>query len=118
VWLLADGKVIPAGAAPSATLGDPDASPLHLLRVLVGLLLLLVPGVVAFRYLVEDAEAFAEAPGMVPALSVALLSVVGTLVLAIVRSPVTPLVGGAIVAASLAVAAAGPALGRRQRKAT
>lgn len=63
-----------------------DSSPLHLLRVIGGLLLLLIPGLIAFKRLLPDGD-FAEGLGMVPALSTAFLSFSAIVVIAVVRGP-------------------------------
>ena len=61
---------------------------LHLGRLLGGLLLLLVPGVIAFRGLLPDGD-FAEGLGMVPALSTAFLAFAAVVVIAVARQPFT-----------------------------
>lgn len=63
-----------------------DAGIVHLLRVIGGLLLLLVPGFIAFKRLLPEAGV-AEAVGLVPALAAAFLSVAAIIVIAVVRSP-------------------------------
>jgi hypothetical protein len=62
--------------------------PLHLLRVLGGLVLLLIPGLIAFKGLLPDGD-FAEGLGMVPALSTAFLAFSAIVVIAVARSPFT-----------------------------
>ena len=92
VLAVSRGEVTPLqGAAGSSSTANPGfgASPLHLLRVLAGFLLMLVPGAVALRWFLPGAT-LAEALGMAPALSVALLSVAGMAILAVVRSPFSP----------------------------
>ena len=59
---------------------------LHLLRALVGFVLLLVPGLIAFRYFLPTGR-LAHALGMVPALSLALNVLAALVVLALVRMP-------------------------------
>ena len=94
-------EVIQVTAATEATSG-----PAHILRVIIGLLLLLVPGLIAFTGLMPDGE-LPEALGMVPALSAALLSLTAIVVLAVARAPFTPalalvsLVAAAVVASLL-----------------
>jgi uncharacterized membrane protein SirB2 len=56
------------------------------LVVALGLLLLLVPGLLAVAWFAPDAS-FAQRLGLVPALSAALLALTGIVILAIVRSP-------------------------------
>lgn len=90
VVLVRDGEVV-TGEGPVEAAGDEDpagSGALHLLRVIGGLLLLLVPGLIAFKGLLPDGE-LPEALGMVPALSAALLAIAGILVLAVARSPFT-----------------------------
>lgn len=78
-----------AGGIQIAELEEPPGTGvMHLLRVLGGLLLLLIPGLIAFKGFLPDGE-LPEALGMVPALSAALLSLVAILVLAVARAPFT-----------------------------
>ncbi len=78
-----------AGAAEARKLRDhpsPFASPGHLLRNVVGLLLLLVvPGLIASRWF--GVRGLASKIALVPGLSVALLLAAGVLVVAIHRAP-------------------------------
>ena len=88
LWVVAGGEVTAAaGEVPPAPPREDDSSPLHFVQVLVGFALLLLPGALAFRFLLPDAEPFAEGLGMVPALSVLVLSVVGAGVVATLRAP-------------------------------
>ena len=66
-------------------LGDYDF-PAHLLRVIGGLILLLIPGLIAFRGLLPDGS-FPEALGMVPALAASSLAIAAIAVIAVARSP-------------------------------
>nr|MBA2599512.1 hypothetical protein [Actinomycetota bacterium] len=108
VWVLHDGEVTTLDGEPVA--GAPDASPddpgpLHILLVLVALALLLVPGVIALRGVLPDAE-FPEALALAPALSMALLALAGVVVLALLRSPFsTPVAWASAVVAAVAGAA-------------
>lgn len=83
-----------AGSSSSVLLTEgmdgisPSSSPLHLLRLLGGLLLLLVPGLIAFKGLLPDGD-FAESLGMVPALSAAFLAFSAIVVIAVARGPFT-----------------------------
>ncbi|MFN2489623.1 MAG: hypothetical protein ABR529_07780 [Actinomycetota bacterium] len=88
VWIVNDNGVITPGGPSLAgdTVERSDAGGLHVLRVLGALALLLVPGALAFRRFVPGGT-FAEALGMVPALSTALLGLVGMVVLALARAP-------------------------------
>jgi len=123
VWTVADGEV--RTGAGSVLLGDgppimgeadappePSAGPLHLARVLIALAVMLVPGALAFRRLVPDGGA-PEALAMVPALAIALLTLSGIVVVAVLRAPLQPLVCGA----ALGVALAAGALARRRASA-
>lgn len=88
VWFLQEGTV--SVGAPGAEDGvtvsasAPDGS--NILLVVLGLCLLVVPGLLAFRWFVPDGG-IAEALGLVPTLSAAILSLVGMILLAILRSP-------------------------------
>lgn len=59
---------------------------LHMLRVLLGFALLLLPGFLAYRWFLPDGG-LAEALGLVPALALILVSFTGIALLAVVRSP-------------------------------
>jgi uncharacterized membrane protein len=72
---------------PASKPRDDETSPLHLLRVLGGFLLLLLPGVLAFRFFVPDGDSIAEGLGMIPSLSLLILLLTGTVVVAIMRGP-------------------------------
>ncbi|MDQ3620297.1 MAG: hypothetical protein M3391_09250 [Actinomycetota bacterium] len=108
VWVLHDSEVTTLDGEPVA--GAPDASPddpgpLHILLLLVALALLLVPGVLALRGVLPDAE-FPEALALAPALSMALLALAGVIVLAVLRSPFsTPVAWTSVVVAAVAGAA-------------
>jgi hypothetical protein len=91
VIVLQDGTadVSSSGSFQSANLGEPPGSgPVHVVRVVIGLLFLLLPGLIAFRWLFPGGSV-AEALGMVPALSAAALCLAGIAVLAIARSPLS-----------------------------
>ncbi|MDQ5814828.1 MAG: hypothetical protein M3516_00835 [Actinomycetota bacterium] len=108
VWVVHEGEVTtldgePVAGAPDTPPDDPG--PLHILLVLVALALLLVPGVIALRGVLPDAE-FPEALALAPVLSMALLALAGVIVLAVVRSPFsTPVAWASAVVAALAGAA-------------
>jgi hypothetical protein len=89
VWAVADGEVttVLGGELPAPEPRDDETSPLHLLRVIGGFLLLLLPGVLAFRFFVPDADPVAEGLGMIPSLSLMILLLTGTVVVAITRGP-------------------------------
>ena len=63
---------------------------LHIPRVLLGLMLLLIPGYLLSRWVLPSAS-FAELLGLVPALSLAALGVAGTAALAVVQTPFSSL---------------------------
>ena len=87
--VVVEGGVVGTATRQAVSLGgdlDGDAGFLHLLRVIGGLLLLLIPGFIAFRTLVPDGT-MAEAVGLVPTLAAAFLSISAILVLAVARGP-------------------------------
>jgi uncharacterized membrane protein SirB2 len=91
---LHEGSVVPFDGGASTTLlsgSDPldDDNPeglLHVLLVLFGLGVLLLPGYLAMRRLLPDATV-AEGLGLVPALAMTVLTIVGVVLLAVVRDP-------------------------------
>jgi len=89
VWSVADGEVttVLGGELPAAEPRDDETSPVHLLRVLGGFLILLLPGLLAFRFFLPDGDPIAEGLGMVPSLSMLILFLTGTVVVAIARAP-------------------------------
>jgi hypothetical protein len=85
IWFVAEGQVItPQGLIVAHRI--PPAPAWHLVAVIGGLLLLLIPGVIGVRRVIFH-PSLAEMLGMVPALSMALLAVAGIVVLAISRAP-------------------------------
>jgi hypothetical protein len=88
-----------AATAEPATIG-----PFHLLRVLAGLALLLLPGMLALRWFVSDAG-LPEALGMVPALGVAVTTLTTFVVIAVVRSPLSPALASISVLLAVALGA-------------
>ena len=80
-----DGVV---GLETSVVAPQPPAAVPHALRVLLGLAVLLLPGLVALRKVLPDAT-IADAMGLVPALALAIACVVGVIVLALVREPLS-----------------------------
>ena len=110
VWLLNDEGLEILGSGPAA-LGDDlrlevvGGEWVHLVRVVTGFLLVLLPGALALRFFVPDAT-MAEAVGMVPALSLGLLTVVAMVVLVVAPSfslPVALLCLGIASAAGLSL---------------
>jgi len=116
VWAVADGEVsVVAGAElPPAEPLEDESSPLHLLRVVLGLALLVLPGALALRFFLPDGQSIAEGMGMAPALSVLLLSLVGMVVVALVRAPFDTVVSWATLALTLAVGAGLHVMARRR----
>ena len=89
VWFVGDGEVNVASGNGSEVVvngGEPDSERSSLPLVVLGLVLLTIPGLLAFRWFFPDGG-LAEALGMVPALSAAILSIVGTVLLAVLRTP-------------------------------
>ncbi|HEU4481000.1 MAG TPA: hypothetical protein VFS18_03870, partial [Actinomycetota bacterium] len=69
-----------------ATTGDEDASPLRIVITLVMVALMFLPGLLLWRSLVPDGG-LAEALGLVPALGIAVVSIIGIVAVAITRGP-------------------------------
>ena len=92
VWALHEGRIyLLAGSKPPAAVQDlsyVSGGLPHIALVIGAIFLLLVPGALALRWFVPRAGA-AEALGMVPALSMAMLAVVGIAVLAVAASPLS-----------------------------
>ena len=111
LWVLDRGDIEMFGAEGRVEPGFFERVParsgsdlVHLARVVGGFLLLLLPGALAFRWFLRDGE-FAEAVGLAPALSMALLALVGMVVLAVIRSPFTATVGWGALGITVALAA-------------
>lgn len=118
IWVLndkgltefADGKQ--TSQVPLSSLQEGSSGGiLHILRILGALLLLLLPGWLAFRWAVPEGG-LALGIGMVVALSSGVLILVGTLLLAVWRTPFT---GAAIWTALIASAVVGALLRLRAR---
>lgn len=92
VWALFDGGTTDLAtneriqAAEPLVLVTGPPGVLHILRVLLGFVLLLLPGFLAYRWFLPDGG-LPEALGLVPALALILLSFTGIALLAVVRSP-------------------------------
>jgi hypothetical protein len=91
VWIVSGGVQDAQG-----TVILPDNDPLggpvpgsNPIRILLALILLALPGYIAYRGLLPDAET-PEALGLVPALAAGLLALSGIVVIAIARSPFSP----------------------------
>jgi hypothetical protein len=104
VWALHEG-----GITDLATREEIEVTPsavqasgiLHLLRVLGAMALLLLPGLLAYRWFLPDGG-LPEALGLVPALAMVLLSFTGVALLAVLRSPYSLTL--ALIAVAIAVA--------------
>ena len=83
---------------PVAPPDVPVAGVLHLARVLLGLVVLLIPGYLMARWVLPGST-FAELMGLVPALSLVVLGLAGALALAILRTPFSAPYAGAVVVA-------------------
>jgi hypothetical protein len=112
IWSLADGNVTtPQGVV---VLHRPPSPPAwHLIRVVAGMLLLLLPGLVAVRRLIFR-PSLIEMLGMIPALSMALLASAGILVLAVARAPFSGAAPWASVALAVGLALLAPRAGKRR----
>ena len=88
LWVVHDGRVEVAGSGGTSAPAQPapDGGIVHLLRVIAGLAVLVLPGVITLRWLMPEAGV-AEALGMTPALSLSELTALGIGVLALTRSP-------------------------------
>jgi hypothetical protein len=86
IWTVEGGTVVKADLTQVTAPPAEEPGALHIARAIGGLLLLLLPGALALRWFLRDAV-FADTLGMVPALSMAMLTFAGIVVLAIVRSP-------------------------------
>ncbi len=104
VWAVADGEVsvVLGGELSAAEDAGGSPSPLHLLRVIAGFLLLLLPGLLIYRVVLRDGG-LPEALALVPALSLLSLSLIGTLLIAVVRGPFSEAMGWATLALTVAL---------------
>lgn len=115
VWLVQEDGTVEHGSGSVQTAelfpGEDDGGPLDIVWALLGLAALLVPGYFALRWALPGAG-LGEALGMVPALSLTALSLVGMVVIAVTRSAFSaPLVWVSVVLAAAITAA----LGRRSK---
>lgn len=87
IVVVQNGTAVNPGTFESVQTSPVEAPGLiHVLRILGGLFVLLIPGWVAFKVLLPEAS-IAEAVGLVPTLAAAFLSISAILVLAVARSP-------------------------------
>lgn len=107
VWAVADGEVsvVLGGELPPAQEAGDSPSSLHLLRVIAGFMLLLLPGLLIYRVVLRDGG-LPEALGLVPALALLSLSLMGTLLIAVVRGPFDGAMAWATLALTVAVCGA------------
>ena len=113
VWFLADGEVTRAGdEVPEVGPAD-DEEPregfVHILLFLGGCIMLLIPGFLAMRWMQPNAT-LPEALGLVPALAMTVLSMVGLVVLAVLRVPFSTGIAILCLALGIAVTAVGAVL--------
>lgn len=102
IWSVSDGEVYDwsVGAPIVSDVEEEDSNILHLFVVLLGLALLMIPGYIWFRGALPDAG-LAEGLGLVPALSLAMLTVSGFVVVAVTRTSfTTPFVWAGVVLAA------------------
>jgi hypothetical protein len=114
IWWVGNGQIL-AGGRPIAShhwRAKGSSSSWHLVRVLGGILLLLLPGFIGARRLLSGLSV-AEMLGIVPALSIALVAFSGILVLAVARSPFTGAVPWITLALAIALATLAPGRTRR-----
>ena len=105
VWTVSGDEVTRDGQTSTvSTEEDEGTTPLHVVRVLLCLALLLLPGAIALRFFLPGAT-FGEAVAIVPALGIGMLTLVGIVVLALVRSPFSSVLAWACVALTIVVAA-------------
>jgi hypothetical protein len=108
IWFLNNGGVITGDGTQLQVIAQataPASSSVHVLAVIAGLFLLLLPGLFALRYFVPDAG-LPEALGMVPALSVTMIALSGIVVLAVTRQPFTTIIAWASLAVAVLAGAA------------
>lgn len=104
VWVTEEDGSITRGDERVLPLDDQEekGGPLDILLALLGLIVMLIPGYLLFRWLFPDGE-LPEALGMIPALSMTVLSFVAMAVLAVVRSPFSTGIVWACIALSIAI---------------
>jgi hypothetical protein len=110
VWYLHDGRLTSSGsqlpdeASGEATTAGGVSGVLHLLRVLGGLALLILPGVFLLRWCWPGAS-WPEGIAMAPALGLSLVTLAGIAALAVVRGPFSGTVAAVSLAGAIALAA-------------
>ena len=87
VWTVVGDTVTVDGQESSVTTNEEEGAGIfHILRVLVCLALLFLPGLLALRFFLPDAT-FGEAVAMVPALAIGLVTLVAIVLLPVVQAP-------------------------------
>lgn len=117
VWLLKGGEVTQLYGLvdlPGIT-EESDAGLGHLLRVVGGIGLLLLTGVLLLRWLLPDAT-LAEALGLAPVVAAGLVTITGFVVLAVIRSPLSS--GAGWFSSLVALGVGGAAFLRSRTRAT
>ena len=96
VWFLDDGGLVDGGGTQLQIVTEAveEPSSVHVVAVIAGIFLLLLPGLLALRFFLPDAG-LPEALGMVPALSLTMIALSGILVLAVTRRPFTTVIAWA-----------------------
>ena len=106
VWFVGDGRVTTLDGSGmvdrTAAASSAESSPLHLVWVVVALAALLVPGWFLMRWVRPEAD-LAEAVGLVPALAVMVLILVGIVVVAVTRAPMSSPIAWSTAALALAL---------------
>jgi hypothetical protein len=117
VWTVADGEVTKWGTEVPEVGPVDDEVPregfVHVLKFLLGCILLLIPGYFAMRWWQPNAG-FAEALGLVPALSMTVLSFVGLAVLSVLSTPFSMGIAILCLVIGIVITAAGALLAGRR----
>jgi hypothetical protein len=115
VWFVEGGQVTDGSTGEEIPAADEAGEPglLHFNLVVLVLAVLLVPGYFLVRWMLPDAG-LAEGLGLVPALAVTALALVGTAVVAVARAPLST--GVAWTAVAIAIAGSGLLLLKSRRR--
>lgn len=113
VWTVAGDTVAINGEESAVTTNEEEgAGILHIVRVLLCLALMFLPGVLAIRFFLPDAT-FGEQVAMVPALAIGLLTIVAIVVLAVLQPQFDTMIAWICLALTLGVSALLMLRGRR-----
>ncbi|MGH2753807.1 MAG: hypothetical protein ACRDLB_05180 [Actinomycetota bacterium] len=119
VWFVADGEVVKAGAETPAIDRLPEDEPrsgfVHVLLFLVGCAVLLIPGFLALRWM-QPGATLPEALGLVPALAMTVLSLVGLVVLAVFSVEFSLGMAVLCLAVAIGITGVGAAMARRSSR--